>query len=97
MIYDNIAIGSRAYEARKAKNIKQSEISTALGITQPSYSKFEYGQYDMPISQIIKLCEILDVSVSWLIGENIVSDQADKERLLVDEFIRNIKIIRNKS
>jgi transcriptional regulator with XRE-family HTH domain len=97
MIYDNIAIGNRAFEVRKAKNIKQSEISTALGITQPSYSKFEYGQYDMPISQIIKLCEILDVSVSWLIGENIVSDQADKERLLVDEFIRNIKNIRNKS
>lgn len=96
MMYDGIAIGNRAYEARKNKNLKQHEVGAALGIHQATYSKFENGQYDMPLSQVIKLCNILDVSVSWLIGEDIIADLTDNERQIVEHFIRYIKNIRKK-
>jgi transcriptional regulator with XRE-family HTH domain len=96
MDYDKIATGNRAYEMRKQRNLKQSDISAALGITQPSYSRFETGQYDMPISQLVKLCNILDVSVSWLIGENIITDMTDEERHIMENFIRFLKRSRRK-
>jgi transcriptional regulator with XRE-family HTH domain len=86
MVYNGIAIGNRAFEARKSKGLKQREISTALGIHQATYSKFELGQYDMPLSQVIKLCNILDVSVPWLIGVDIIPDLTDKERLELENY-----------
>lgn len=96
MGYSNIEIGNRAFEARTNKNLKQSDVGKAIGIAQSSYSRFETGQYDMPISQLVKLCSLLDVSVSWLIGENIISDLSDEERQLIENFIRYIKRIRKK-
>jgi transcriptional regulator with XRE-family HTH domain len=96
MEYDKITTGNRAYEMRKVKNLKQSEIGTALGIHQTTYSKFELGQYDMPISELVKLCNILDVSVSWLIGENSIADLTDEERHIMESFKRFLKKTRNK-
>ena len=98
MAINSVEMGNRARDIRVSKNIKQIEISKALGITQPCYSRFENGLYDMPISQIIKLCEILGVSVSWLIGEDIdfIAGLSDNERLLVEDFIKYIKKIRKK-
>ena len=86
MKQDSIAIGNRAYEARKIKGLKQHEISSVLGIHQATYSKFELGQYDMPLSQVVKLCEILDISVSWLINENIIPQLTDSECLELENY-----------
>jgi transcriptional regulator with XRE-family HTH domain len=96
MEYDKIATGNRAYEMRKVKNLKQSEVGAALGIHQTTYSKFELGQYDMPISELVKLCNVLDVSVSWLIGENSITDLTDEERHIMESFKRFLKKTRNK-
>lgn len=95
MEYNAIEIGNRAYEARRNKKLKQREISAVLGIHQATYSKFELGQYDMPISQIIKLCDMLDISVSWLIGETIVPDLTDKERLELEIYKKFLIMRRN--
>lgn len=97
MEYDGMSIGTRAFEARRNKNLKQSDVSKIIGIAQSSYSRFELGQYDMPISKIIKLCEILDISVAQLIGEDIITDPSDTERQLVDNILRYIKSIRGKT
>jgi transcriptional regulator with XRE-family HTH domain len=96
MEYDKISTGNRAYEMRKLKNLKQSDVGAALGIHQTTYSKFELGQYDMPISELVKLCNLFDVSVSWLIGENIIAGLSDEERQIVENYIRYIKKVRNK-
>lgn len=86
MKYDAVAIGNRAYEARKNKNIKQNDMSAALGIAQSSYSRFELGQYDIPISKLMLVCEILDISVSWLIGEDIIPQLTDRECLELENY-----------
>lgn len=95
MEYDAYEIGNRAYNARHNMNIKQSEISEALGIHQATYSKFENGRYDMPLSEVIKLCNYLGVSVSWLIGEKSLPRLTDSERLEVEKFINYTISIRN--
>ncbi len=95
MEYDKIAVGNRACEARMDKNLNQDEVSAAIGIHQTTYSKFENGRYNMRITHLIKLCNILDISVSWLIGENIIPDLTDNERLEVEKYIKYLKSLRN--
>jgi len=62
-----VDIGDRAYSARVNKRIKQEHLSESLGIAQSSYSRFENGTYDMPITKIMELCDLLDISVMWLL------------------------------
>ena len=84
--YDGIAIGNRAYTARNNKNLKQKTISAELGIHQATYSKFELGQYDIHLSELIKLCEILDISISWLLGSDSVPQLTDSECLELENY-----------
>lgn len=92
MKYDSFEIGIRAFNARENKNMKQTELSQALGIHQATYSKFENGRYDMPLSQVIKLCDYLDMPVSWLVGENpLLNDLTNDELLEVMKFIKFVK------
>jgi Predicted transcriptional regulators len=86
MKYDSFEIGMRAFNMRENKNMKQSEISQALGIHQATYSKFENGRYDMPISQVIKLCDYFGVTVSWLIGENSLPHLTDSEKTELENY-----------
>lgn len=95
MEYDRIATGNRALEARLNKKLKQEEIASDLGIHQATYSKFELGRYDMPISKLIKLCKILDVSLNWLTGVNSIPELTDSERLDVEKYIQFIISNRN--
>jgi transcriptional regulator with XRE-family HTH domain len=88
MEYDAFSIGMRALSLRENKYMKQTEISKALGIHQATYSKFENGRYDMPISEFIKLCNYLDVSVSWMVGENNLPYLTESERIELDKFIK---------
>lgn len=86
MVYDKIAIGNRACEARNNKNLKQKEVSDAIGIHQTTYSKFENGLHKLDIEQLINLCDLLDISVAWLIGENSLPELTVRECQEIDDF-----------
>lgn len=60
--------GKRLKEARKAKGLTQTELAEILEISQTSYQRMETGQHDMKMSNILKICKILDISADWLIG-----------------------------
>lgn len=96
MQYDAYKIGNRARDARENKNMIQFELSEALGIHQATYSKFENGRYDMPISELIKLCDYLDISVAWLIGENTLPYLDVNERIELNKFLKHLMSKRNK-
>jgi transcriptional regulator with XRE-family HTH domain len=96
MEYNAYEIGQRARNIRVNKNIKQGELSETLGIAQSSYSRFENGLYDMPLSEVIKLCDYLGVSVSWLISEKSIPRLTDSERLDVEKYINYVISTRDK-
>jgi transcriptional regulator with XRE-family HTH domain len=85
LIYDKIAIGNRAYAARTNRNLKQDDVSDVLGIHQSTYSKFENGRYDMPLSELIALCNYLGITVSWLIGEK-DNSLTESDLLFLEKF-----------
>ncbi|MDF2636856.1 MAG: Helix-turn-helix domain [Pelosinus sp.] len=67
MGYNIKEIGDRAYRARAKQRIKQSHVCEVLGIAQSTYSRFENGQADLPVTKIMTLCDVLGISPMWLL------------------------------
>lgn len=59
---------SRIRELREDKDITQAELARRLGMSQTGYSKYETGENDVPTAILIKLAEIHNVSVDYLLG-----------------------------
>jgi len=59
---------TRLKELRQKAGIKQTDLCAKLGVSQGTLSGWETGKYSPPIESIMKLCEIFDVSVDYLLG-----------------------------
>lgn len=57
-------------ELRKEKKLTQTELASKLNISQKSYSNWESGKVEPTLDNIIKLANILDVTVDYLLGRS---------------------------
>ena len=57
----------RLKDIREDKDITQKEISDFLHIKQNTYSQYENGQRQIPVSILIKLAEYYNTSVDYLL------------------------------
>ncbi len=64
-------VGNNIKMARKAKGYTQKEMAGMLYMTQQQYSRFENGVYELNYSQIVKICEILDICPNEMFGQDI--------------------------
>ena len=55
-------------ELREDHDYSQSDIAAVLGISQQHYSKYETGEYELPLRHFITLAEYYSVSADYLIG-----------------------------
>lgn len=60
----------RLKEQRMLNNFTQGNISKMLGITQPSYIRYENGKAEPTLKNLCKLADIFDVSVDYLLGRS---------------------------
>ena len=69
---DHIKIGKFIADCRKKKNLTQMQLAEKLGITDKAISKWERGIAMPSYSIMLRLCDILDVTVNELLrgGEN---------------------------
>ncbi|MDE6302619.1 MAG: helix-turn-helix domain-containing protein [Clostridia bacterium] len=59
-------IGNNLKQARKDKKLTQTDVAKLMYMTQQQYSRFENGVYELNYSQILFLCDLLDISVDDL-------------------------------
>ncbi len=59
-------IGNNLKQARKYKGLTQREVAEKFKMTQQQYSRFENGVFELNYMQIIKLCELLDITPNEL-------------------------------
>lgn len=59
---------NRIKQLRTAMGIKQTELCKLLGVTQGSLSGWETGRYEPDIPALVKMSEIFDVSLDYLLG-----------------------------
>ena len=53
---------------REDRDLKQAEVAKVLGTTQQLYSKYENGQYELPLRALIALADFYGISADFLIG-----------------------------
>ncbi len=58
----------RLKELRKAEKLTQRDMAEKLNIVQPSYIRYENGTAEPSQETLIKIAEIFDVSVDYLLG-----------------------------
>ena len=63
------SIGTRIRKIREERGIKQENIADEMGITQSSYGRLEKNDNRLTVTKLIKISEILNVSISMLFGE----------------------------
>ena len=62
----SINIGKVIKEARKAKGLTQKEVADKFFMGQQQYSRWETGLYEMNYEQIVKICNLLEITPNVL-------------------------------
>ena len=58
----------RMRNLREDKDLKQKDIAKMLNVAQTTYSDYENGKINMPTSILIKLAELYNTSIDYLLG-----------------------------
>ena len=61
-------VGERIAELRKNKRLTQSDIASRLGCTTGAFQNYEANRREMNYETLIKLADILDTSIDYLLG-----------------------------
>ena len=64
----------RLKDARDEYNLIQEDIAIKLCITKSAYARYENENDNFPIKQLIKVCDILNISVDYIFGFVIVKN-----------------------
>lgn len=80
-------LGEKIKELRKNKGILQKELADRLSVGKSTVAMWETNKREPDIDTIMKISEILDVSVDELLGKNASESNA---QLLPSEYIRMI-------
>lgn len=67
---------------RKSKGIRQQTIADYLGISRPTYSRYESGEREPDQNTLTRLADYFGVSVDYLIGRDVPSEP----ELTLDDF-----------
>lgn len=62
---------------RKSKGLSQQELAVQLNVVRQTVSKWEQGLSVPDSDMLISISEVLETSVSTLLGENVVESKAD--------------------
>ncbi len=80
---------------RQEKGYSQEEIAKKINISQSNYSKYELGKIEPNIELLIKLADIFNVSIDYLLGHQIYNKPAGEFYQLTDKQKELIPYIKN--
>ena len=72
----------RLKDLRKKANFTQVEVAEKLGISQPAYASWERGVKKPTQENLVKIAQVLNVSVDYLVGNLEELDELDNIELL---------------
>ena len=59
---------NRLIECRKINGITQRQMAEYLGISQPSYIRYENGSSQPSLEKLVIIADVFDVSIDYLVG-----------------------------
>lgn len=58
----------RLRDLREDSDLTQTQLAKLLGMSQTGYSKYETGENDIPTQILIKLADLYDTSIDYILG-----------------------------
>ena len=58
----------RIRDLREDSDLLQKDLAAMLGVAQTTYSNYEIGEREVPITVLIKLSDYYNTSVDYLLG-----------------------------
>lgn len=58
----------RIRDLREDRDMTQTQVAKVLGMSQTGYSKYETGENDLPTAILIRLADLYQVSVDYLLN-----------------------------
>jgi len=58
----------RLIQLRKSKGLSQIAFAKEVGVSPRVYQSYEYGQSEPGMSKLVKIADVLDVSLDYLTG-----------------------------
>ena len=68
----------RIRDLREDKDLNQTQIAELLQVHQTTYSDYELGRVNVPISALHKLADFYGVSVDYLLGRTDIKEPYQK-------------------
>ena len=62
------AFRNNLIELREINHLTQRQMAERLGISQPSYIRYEKGRAEPTLENLVKIADIFDVSIDYLCG-----------------------------
>ncbi|MGB3368058.1 MAG: helix-turn-helix transcriptional regulator [Acidaminobacteraceae bacterium] len=84
-------IGNRITILRTRKGITQKKLAQLSNITEASLSRYENGLREPKISTLIKISDVLDSTVDYLIGKTDIENGVIVNKLTIPEKLRDIR------
>ena len=75
----DLAIGARLRTRRRQLGLSQSDLSERLGVSFQQVQKYERGANRVAASTLLAAAQALNVSVGWLVGEDVSEVDGDEE------------------
>lgn len=66
----------RIRDLREDADLSQTKLAQKLGMSQTGYSKYETGENDIPTAILIRLSDLYNVSIDYMLG---ISDCKDRK------------------
>lgn len=60
----------RLKELRLKKGLTQTELGEKVGVKQNTFTNWENGKREPSFENLVKLADLLDVSLDWLFGRD---------------------------
>lgn len=63
-------LSERLKSLRKAKKYTQRQVAEGIGMREPHYQRYEYGDRTPRLEQLIALADFYEVSLDYLVGRS---------------------------
>lgn len=80
-------IGKRICQARKAKQLTQEDLSDLSGLSVSAISRIETGRNSTSLKTLVQLCDILDVSLNYLLYDLLSEQQTSFQSPVVSDIV----------
>ena len=58
----------RIREIREDRDLTQTQVAKTLGIAQQYYSKYETGEYELPLRHLVSLAKLYHLNTDYILG-----------------------------